>query len=463
MKTLVRSLGALALALALTGAPRAIAADPIGWQVFPDGTSAWFSPTTPTDFENTILQITGPWPFPCARVTEAVVLDSAHVSLVYGHQPACPDSMPLTCGIWLDLGRYAAGPHTIEIRRRIVWPDGHVTEETSSHDFVVAHVDPPPPPPIGSVFLSVRTEPARPQEGEPVQLVLTGRFPYPCGEVVDARVLTPLDVRLTLRPDSASCGDTTRTWEQSFALGSFGRGDYLVMARATIEGAGNLTADSLAVGLHVGPDDPPPPPDSARIRATWTPEHPTTADPVVLTARGWFSSGCGRVLGSRIVDLHHVEVDLRDNIICASAPIPWEQSFALGVLPAGRHEIRVFVRDEGNPFFPTDSVWVTIDVREAGGDSLPNVLGVSSPNPFRDESRFSISLDAPTPVDLGVFDVNGRRVATVHRGVLPAGRSQMKWNGRGHDGGYVASGIYFYRLVLPGRIESRRVVLLAHP
>lgn len=462
MKTLVRSLGAVALAIALTGAPRAAAADPIGWQVFPDGTGAWFSPTTPTDFENTILQISGPWPFACARVTEAVVLDSAHVSLVYGHQPACPDSMPLTCGIWLDLGRYAAGPHSIEVRRRIVWPDGHVTEEASSHDFVVAHVDPPPPPPLGTVFLSIRTDPVVAEAGDPVTLLLAGQFPYACGQVVDARVVSPTDVRLTLRPGPSPCGDTTRTWAESFPLGAFPAGDYLVWARATIEGAGDLTADSIAVGLHVGPDVPPPG-DTSAVHLSWAPESPGPNDPVTLIVRGMFPTGCGQITATRMPDPHHVEVDLLDDNICASPPRPWEQTFDLGVLPSGTHDVRARVTLQSRGEFFVDSAWARIVVSDLPAESLSVLMSPATPNPFRDESRFSVSLDRPAAVDLGVFDVNGRRVATVHRGVLPAGRSQMAWNGRGPDGRYVASGIYFYRLALPDRIVSKRVVLLAHP
>ena len=62
-----------------------------------------------------------------------------------------------------------------------------------------------------------------------------------------------------------------------------------------------------------------------------------------------------------------------------------------------------------------------------------------------------------------MFDLSGRRVATVFRGLMPAGTSQLAWNGRRMDGRRAPGGIYFTRLTLPDRVVTRRVVLLTTP
>jgi flagellar hook assembly protein FlgD len=62
-----------------------------------------------------------------------------------------------------------------------------------------------------------------------------------------------------------------------------------------------------------------------------------------------------------------------------------------------------------------------------------------------------------------VFDVVGRRVVTIHKGMLPQGTSQLAWNGRRQDGSRAPGGIYFYRLTLQDRVIHRQVVLLGTP
>jgi flagellar hook assembly protein FlgD len=48
--------------------------------------------------------------------------------------------------------------------------------------------------------------------------------------------------------------------------------------------------------------------------------------------------------------------------------------------------------------------------------------------------------------DLSVFDLVGRRVATVDRGQAAQGYRAITWNLRSQDGSRVARGMYFVRL-----------------
>ena len=68
------------------------------------------------------------------------------------------------------------------------------------------------------------------------------------------------------------------------------------------------------------------------------------------------------------------------------------------------------------------------------------------PNPFNPSTRIEFSLNQPQSVDLAVFDLAGRRVATLVRGALDGGEHAVSWNGRSDNGAPVASGRYDYVL-----------------
>ena len=77
------------------------------------------------------------------------------------------------------------------------------------------------------------------------------------------------------------------------------------------------------------------------------------------------------------------------------------------------------------------------------------------PNPFNPTTNISFTLPATGNVDLGVFDLLGRRVATLASGVTPAGSYQVPF-----DGARMASGVYVYRLETEGSVISRTMMLL---
>lgn len=80
------------------------------------------------------------------------------------------------------------------------------------------------------------------------------------------------------------------------------------------------------------------------------------------------------------------------------------------------------------------------------------------PNPFEQSLsiRFATGDDAGT-TRLAVFDVNGRRVATIIAG-SGSGRHEVLWDGRREDGRRAAPGVYFLRLDAGGARSTQRVV-----
>jgi glucose/arabinose dehydrogenase len=91
------------------------------------------------------------------------------------------------------------------------------------------------------------------------------------------------------------------------------------------------------------------------------------------------------------------------------------------------------------------------------GAALPAALEPPSPNPFAGATQVRFALGAAAEVRLGVFDLAGRRIATLADGRLAAGSHVATWSGRDFDGRSVAPGVYLVRLETGGRAFTRRV------
>lgn len=88
-------------------------------------------------------------------------------------------------------------------------------------------------------------------------------------------------------------------------------------------------------------------------------------------------------------------------------------------------------------------------------------LAQSAPNPVRPPLSISFAVPgAARAVTLRVFDLAGRRVATLLRDELAAGVRTVEWSGRDDAGRDAAAGVYFYRLEAGETVLSRKVVLL---
>lgn len=83
-----------------------------------------------------------------------------------------------------------------------------------------------------------------------------------------------------------------------------------------------------------------------------------------------------------------------------------------------------------------------------------------SPNPFRRATTLELALPRAGRVRLDVFDISGRRVATLADAAFPAGRHAIVWDGRDTAGRPVATGVYFLRLAANGEDRRTRVLRL---
>lgn len=76
------------------------------------------------------------------------------------------------------------------------------------------------------------------------------------------------------------------------------------------------------------------------------------------------------------------------------------------------------------------------------------------------EVRLRLELPSRTAVRLAVYDIAGRRRATLLDQELPAGATEVMWDGRDLGRERVASGIYFVRLTFAGGARLTKIVML---
>jgi FlgD Ig-like domain len=81
------------------------------------------------------------------------------------------------------------------------------------------------------------------------------------------------------------------------------------------------------------------------------------------------------------------------------------------------------------------------------------------PNPATDGVVLSVETAHAADTRIGVYDLRGRRVASLHDGRLGAGAHRITWSGRGPAGAALAAGVYFVRLEAAGETVSRKLVL----
>jgi hypothetical protein len=88
---------------------------------------------------------------------------------------------------------------------------------------------------------------------------------------------------------------------------------------------------------------------------------------------------------------------------------------------------------------------------------LAFALGAVGPSPGGGPVRVAFTLVHDAAIQIEVFDLLGRKVATPAQGVWPAGMQVVNWDGRTRDGQAAAAGMYVVRYSYPGGQDQRRI------
>jgi hypothetical protein len=123
--------------------------------------------------------------------------------------------------------------------------------------------------------------------------------------------------------------------------------------------------------------------------------------------------------------------------------------------------VNVATNYEGSGIYYDNLVFrqLTVDVPDASVTAGP-ALRQNYPNPFNPSTSIGFSLERSENVEISVFDLAGRRIATVHQGALGAGEHQVVWNGRTDRGNAAPAGQYRYVLRTDSGQKSRSMVLV---
>ena len=95
-------------------------------------------------------------------------------------------------------------------------------------------------------------------------------------------------------------------------------------------------------------------------------------------------------------------------------------------------------------------------------DDVPtrSLLVGAYPNPFNPSTTIAFRLAATGPVELGIYDLQGRLVRQLVAETLSAGSHDVVWDGRDRAGRVTGSGVYLYRLRAGDLTETRKIMLV---
>ena len=92
--------------------------------------------------------------------------------------------------------------------------------------------------------------------------------------------------------------------------------------------------------------------------------------------------------------------------------------------------------------------------------ALESKLVEVGPNPAKGRVTVLFALQHEGTIDIDMLDVQGRSVASLARGMWPAGTHAVEWNGSMRNGAPAPPGIYLLRYARPGGLDWRMVVRL---
>jgi len=151
--------------------------------------------------------------------------------------------------------------------------------------------------------------------------------------------------------------------------------------------------------------------------------------------------------------------DSMDHAFVAGGDITGEDVFYVVELVGDTLESTVPVG--GNPSCFAVQPQMTSSFTGAQGEAVSHRLELEChPSPFNPKTYISYRMPERGTVELVVYDVTGRRVAVLERGIKSEGEHRATWNGLNEAGDPVSTGVYFVRLDALGSSRAEKVVLV---
>jgi sugar lactone lactonase YvrE len=139
-----------------------------------------------------------------------------------------------------------------------------------------------------------------------------------------------------------------------------------------------------------------------------------------------------------------------------TGPGEFDDPIGITVAPDGS----IYVCDQtGGRVQHFGSPLTTVSPGDAALSLAPTFRSVA-PNPCRESVALMYSVPRTGRLSLAIFDVSGRRIATLEDGVAAAGTHRFEWSARHDDGRPVAAGVYFARLASERGASAVRLVVV---
>jgi hypothetical protein len=150
--------------------------------------------------------------------------------------------------------------------------------------------------------------------------------------------------------------------------------------------------------------------------------------------------------------LYYVDLDA-DNDAVFDVPYDLDGVYSCGVIVGNAAKEGSFMS-----YSVTASI-VPFDPTAAEGPAPAFALAGNYPNPFNPSTTIEFTLGATAQTSLEVYDLSGRRVATLVDHVLDAGQHAVAWQGRDDAGRSLASGTYLAKLRSGDQVTTSKLVL----
>ncbi len=116
-------------------------------------------------------------------------------------------------------------------------------------------------------------------------------------------------------------------------------------------------------------------------------------------------------------------------------------------------------------FFGTDQDQLAIRYAPVSTDIPAHIAGTGRlsawPNPFSATTTLRLALEQDQNLEIGIFDVSGRKVHTLAKGMFTAGDRELVWDGRDSAGRQLPAGVYFASVSsAKGQTEGTKLLML---
>jgi len=149
-----------------------------------------------------------------------------------------------------------------------------------------------------------------------------------------------------------------------------------------------------------------------------------------------------------------------DNNLLTGCPINYTKS---GANNSGGFGLYSFQMTTGIAAY-FDNIVVTqlppLDPEDNAPVPVEYILQQNYPNPFNPSTTINYSLPTSGLVSLNVYDLLGRKVASLVSTEQSAGQHSATWNGKNTSGNAVPSGIYLYSLSVGNYKSTKKMILM---